>query len=163
MEFSSQEYRSRLPFPSPGYLLHPGIKSGSPALLTDFLLSEPPGEKLHKSREVQSQGNTLGLICLQCLEWDAELTFPRAFSHFSPPEIIWFKWDDWIESLAQWTWVWANSRRWLRSGKPGVLHSMGSQSQTQLRDWTTNKMEDAFFFYLSFTINKYDVYWYFCA
>ena len=27
----------------------------------------------------------------------------------------------------QWTWVWASSRRWWRTGKPGVLQSMGSQ------------------------------------
>ena len=24
-------------------------------------------------------------------------------------------WDDWMTSLTQWTWVWANSRRWQRS------------------------------------------------
>ena len=29
--------------------------------------------------------------------------------------------------LTQWTWVWANSGRWWRIGKPGVLQSMGSQ------------------------------------
>ena len=27
----------------------------------------------------------------------------------------------------QWIWVWANSRRWGRTGKPGMLQSMGSQ------------------------------------
>ena len=27
----------------------------------------------------------------------------------------------------QWTWVWANSGKWWRTGKPGVLQSMGSQ------------------------------------
>ena len=36
-------------------------------------------------------------------------------------------WDGWMASLAQKTWVWANSRRWWRTGKPGVLQSMGSQ------------------------------------
>ena len=36
-------------------------------------------------------------------------------------------WDGWITSLTQWTWAWANSRRWWRTGKPGVLQSMGSQ------------------------------------
>ena len=36
-------------------------------------------------------------------------------------------WDGWMASLTQWTWVWANSRRWWRTGKPDVLHSMGSQ------------------------------------
>ena len=34
--------------------------------------------------------------------------------------------DGWMASLTQWTWVWANSR-WWRTGKPGVLQSMGSQ------------------------------------
>ena len=32
-----------------------------------------------------------------------------------------------MASPTQWTWVWANSRRWWRTGKPGVLQSMGSQ------------------------------------
>ena len=36
MEFSKQEYWSVLPFPSPGDLLNPGIKPGSPALQTDW-------------------------------------------------------------------------------------------------------------------------------
>ena len=27
-------------------------------------------------------------------------------------------WDGWIASLTPWTWVWANSRRWWRTGKP---------------------------------------------
>ena len=36
-------------------------------------------------------------------------------------------WDGWMASPTQWTWVWANSRRWWRTGKPGVLQSMGSQ------------------------------------
>ena len=36
-------------------------------------------------------------------------------------------WDDWMVSLTQWTWVWANSGRHWRTGKPGMLQSMGSQ------------------------------------
>ena len=36
-------------------------------------------------------------------------------------------WDGWMASLSQWTWVWANSRRWWRTGKPGVLQFMGLQ------------------------------------
>ena len=35
MEFSRQEYWSDLPFPSPGDLTDPGIKSGPPALQAD--------------------------------------------------------------------------------------------------------------------------------
>ena len=44
MGFSRQEYRSALPFPSPGDLLNPGIEPGSPALQADALPSEPPGK-----------------------------------------------------------------------------------------------------------------------
>ena len=36
----------------------------------------------------------------------------------------------------QWTWVWASSGSWWWTGKPDVLQFMGSQSQTQLSDWT---------------------------
>ena len=29
-------------------------------------------------------------------------------------------WDSWMASPTPWTWVWASSRRWWRTGKPGV-------------------------------------------
>ena len=44
MEFSRQEYRSRLPYPTPKDLLDPGIKRASPALAGVFFTTEPPGE-----------------------------------------------------------------------------------------------------------------------
>ena len=44
MGFSSQEYWSGLPFPSPGDLPDPGIEPRSPALQADALPSEPPGK-----------------------------------------------------------------------------------------------------------------------
>ena len=34
-------------------------------------------------------------------------------------------WDGWMASPTQWTWILADSRRWLRTGKPGMLQSMG--------------------------------------
>ena len=34
-------------------------------------------------------------------------------------------WDGWMASSTQWTWVWGNSRRQCRTGKPGMLQSMG--------------------------------------
>ena len=40
MEFSRQEYRSGLPFPSPGDLPHPGIEPRFPALQVDSLPAE---------------------------------------------------------------------------------------------------------------------------
>ena len=33
-------------------------------------------------------------------------------------------------------WVWANSWRWWKTGKPGVPQSMASQSRTWLSNWT---------------------------
>ena len=36
-------------------------------------------------------------------------------------------WERWMASLTQWTWIWANSRRWWKIGKPVMLQSMGSQ------------------------------------
>ena len=36
-------------------------------------------------------------------------------------------WNDWITSLTQWPWLWANSGRQWRIVKPGLLQCMGSQ------------------------------------
>ena len=44
MGFSRQGYWSRLPFPSPEDLPHPGVEPRSPTLQADTLLSEPPGK-----------------------------------------------------------------------------------------------------------------------
>ena len=42
-------------------------------------------------------------------------------------------WDGWMASSTQWTWVCESTRRWWRTGKPGVLQS---KSQTCLSAWT---------------------------
>ena len=49
-------------------------------------------------------------------------------------------WDGWRASLTQQTWVWANSRRWWRTGKPGVLQSMGLQRVGH--DWVTEQQRE---------------------
>ena len=36
-------------------------------------------------------------------------------------------WDVWMAPATSWTWVWTNWGIWWRTGKPGVLWSMGSQ------------------------------------
>ena len=46
-------------------------------------------------------------------------------------------WNGWMTSPIQWTWVWASSRRWWRTGKPGVLQSKGLQRVGQ--DWATEQ------------------------
>ena len=40
----------------------------------------------------------------------------------------------WMASLTQWTWVWAHSGRRWRTGKPGVLQSMGG------KEWDTTEL-----------------------
>ena len=47
----------------------------------------------------------------------------------------WQRWDGWMASPTQRTWIWASSRRWWRTGKPGMLQSMGSQRVGH--DWVT--------------------------
>ena len=42
------------------------------------------------------------------------------------------EWDGWMVSPTQWTRVWASFERWWRTGKPGMLQSMGSQRVRQL-------------------------------
>ena len=37
----------------------------------------------------------------------------------------WQRMRYWMASLTQWTWIWANSERQCRTGKPGVQQSMG--------------------------------------
>ena len=44
-------------------------------------------------------------------------------------------WDGWMASPTRWTWVWASSRNWWWTGKPGMLQSMGSQRVGH--DWAT--------------------------
>ena len=45
-----------------------------------------------------------------------------------------------MSSPTQWTWVWASSRSWWWTGKPGVLQSMGSQGVRH--DWGTELTEN---------------------
>ena len=46
-------------------------------------------------------------------------------------------WDGWMASPTQWTWVWANSGRWWRTGTLGVLKAMGSQRVRH--NWATKR------------------------
>ena len=62
MEFYRQEYRSGLPFPSPGDLPDPGIKPRSPTLQAVSLLSEPLGKSYQFSTEYFSDDMNLKFI-----------------------------------------------------------------------------------------------------
>ena len=47
-------------------------------------------------------------------------------------------WDSQMTSQIQWTWVWENSGSW-RTGKPGMLLSMGSQRVEH--NWATKQQQ----------------------
>ena len=44
-------------------------------------------------------------------------------------------WHGWMASPMRWLWVWASSRSWWWTGRPGLLQSMGSQRVGH--DWAT--------------------------
>ena len=44
------------------------------------------------------------------------------------------RWDGWMASPTQWTWVWVSSGSWWWTGRPGLLQSMGSQ-RVRLSYW----------------------------
>ena len=47
------------------------------------------------------------------------------------------RWDGWMASLTQWTWVWASSRSWWWTGQAwhAAVHGV-AKSRTWLSDWT---------------------------
>ena len=64
--------------------------------------------------------------------------------------------DGWLASLTQWTWVWARSRRWWRTGKPGVLQFKGSQRVRH--DWSTKQQQYNSFWFLYLSIYLSNLY-----
>ena len=48
-------------------------------------------------------------------------------------------WNGWMASQTRWTWVWANSGRWLRTGKTSRLQSMGLQRVGH--NWATEQQQ----------------------
>ena len=66
---------------------------------------------------------------------------PRCLERWRAGEVGNRGWDGWMPSLTQWTWTWASSGRWWRTGKPGVLQSMGLQRVG--RAWATELQKDS--------------------
>ena len=75
--------------------------------------------------------NTLATWCEELTHWKRPWCWERLKVEGDDR-----KWDGWMASRTQMTWVWVGSGSWWWTGKPGVLQSMGSQSWTQLSDWT---------------------------
>ena len=58
-------------------------------------------------------------------DWETELNWTEC-STFTEGEGDDRRWDDWMASPTQWTWVSVNPGSWWWTGRPGMLQSMGS-------------------------------------
>ena len=121
-------------------------------MLSNCSAGEDSWESLGQQRDqtIQSWGHD-PWIFIGCWSWrsDTLATWCKELTHWKRPwcwERLMTGWNGWMASLAQWTWVWANSGRWWSTGKPGVLQSMGLQGyghslamkQQYIRIWFRN-------------------------
>ena len=68
--------------------------------------------------------NTLANWCKQPTHWKRPWCWEKLKARGEGD----YRWQDcWMASPNQWIWVWANSGRWWRTEKPGVLQFMGSK------------------------------------
>ena len=68
--------------------------------------------------------NTLATWCEELTDWKRPWCWERSKARGEAGDR---GWDGWMVSLTWWTWVWAISRSWWWTGKPGTLQSMGLQ------------------------------------
>ena len=78
--------------------------------------------------------NTLATWCEELTHWERPWCWERLRAGGEGGDR---EWDCWMASPTQWTWIWANSGKWWRTGKPGVLQSMWSQKVGH--DWVTEQ------------------------
>ena len=119
MGFSRQEYWNGVPLPPPGNLPHPEAEPTSllsPALASEFFTTSATWEA-QKWRWPRLM-NELTQKRPWC--WERLKAGEGENRGWSP---------------TQRTWVWANSGKWWRTGKPGLLQSMESQRIGD--DWAT--------------------------
>ena len=81
---------------------------------------------------LKRNSNTLATWCEELTHWKRPWCWERVKAGEGDDR----GWDGWMASLIWWTWVSVSSGSWWWTGEPGVLQSMGSQSWTQLSDWT---------------------------
>ena len=82
--------------------------------------------------------NTLATWCKELTHWKKPWCWERLKAAGEGDDR---GWDGCMASPTWWIQVWAGSRSWWRTGKPGVLQSMGSQSRTQLNELTEHSKE----------------------
>ena len=112
-------------------------------MLSNCGAGEDSWESLGLKRDQTSQSYRKSTPNIQwkdwCLGWSANTlaTWCEELTHLKRPwcwERLKVKgegggrgWHGWILSLTHWTWISARSGRWQRTGRPGVVQSMGLQ------------------------------------
>ena len=82
--------------------------------------------------------NTLAALCEELTHWIYLSDFPWCWERLKGGGKGDDRgWDGWMASPTQWTWVWANSRWYWRTQKPGVSQSMVSYRVGH--DWVTEQ------------------------
>ena len=76
--------------------------------------------------------NTLVTWCEELTHWEKPWCWERLKAGGEGDRR---RWDGWVASSIQWTWVWVISRSWWWTGRPGVLQSMGLQGVRH--NWAT--------------------------
>ena len=96
-------------------------------------LKRKPGLNIHWEDWCKSwNSNTLPTWCEELTHWKRPWCWERLKSGGEGNDR---GWDGWMASPRQWTGVWISSGSWQRTGKPGVLQSMGLQRGGH--DWVT--------------------------
>ena len=90
------------------------------------------------------KSNTLATWCEELTHWERPWSYKRLNAGGERDNRGLY---GWMVSWTWWAWIWANSRSWWRTGKPGVLQSMGSQRVRH--DWETELN-----WYLAFQLTK---------
>ena len=75
--------------------------------------------------------NTLTTWCKELTHWKRPWCWERLKAREGEDR----GWDGWMASLTCWTWVWASSRSWWWTGRPGLLQSIWLQRVRY--DWVT--------------------------
>ena len=80
--------------------------------------------------------NTLGTWCKEPTHWKRPWCWERLRARGEGSDR---RWDGWMTSPTQWTWIWANPRRWWRTRKSGMLQSRGLQRVRH--EWATEQQQ----------------------
>ena len=99
------------------------------------ILKKISPECLLEGLMLKLNSNTLATWCEELTPWKRPWRWARLKAGGEGDDK---GWDGWMASLTRWTWVWASSRGWWWTGKPGMLQSRGCKEldTTAWLNWT---------------------------